>query len=58
MSTIAVAPATSSWTAPIFTPNIKASEPTETSTEELTYLGICVIAVVILIGTFFSKRKS
>ena len=61
MSTIHVAPAASSWTPPIF--NTKGGEPTpsvtaEISTEELTYLGICVIAILSLIGTFLSKRKS
>ena len=57
MSTIGVAPSPSSWSQPIFnqkSPSV--SEATEMSTEEWTYLGICAMAILFLIGTFILKR--
>ena len=59
MSTIDVAPKASSWSQPrIFNNAPSTSETTEMSTEELTYLSICAIAVLFLVGTFILKRKS
>lgn len=59
MSTINVAPPTSSWSQPIFTQTSPSvSETTELSTEEWTYLSICAIAILFLIGTFVLKRKT
>jgi len=58
MSTIGVAPPAPSWTPPIFNTAPSTSETTEMSTEELTYLSICAIALLFLVGTFILKRKS
>ena len=58
MSTIGVAPPAPSWSPPIFKTAHSTSETTEMSTEELTYLSICAIALLFLVGTFILKRKS
>jgi len=59
MSTIGIAPTAPSWSQPrIFTTAPATSENTQMSTEEFTYLSICAIALLFLVGTFILKRKS